>query len=443
MPFSDLSTGVPRLENRGMRPPQSTIRRLSIRLFFLASTVFFVAMLPLRVRAATQQLTSTPQSMRFGVVLLGQSESQTAAFKNVGTTSVTISAVHLTGTEFKMSPLTLPLTLTPGERATVKLTFTPTVVGWTGWPGGTLTITSNASNPTLQLAMGGTGATSAPLAATPSSMSFGELTLGLSSKRSVVLTNPRTTSITLNSMQLTGNEFSVKGPVFPVTLAGGQSTTLNITFAPRWAGNTWGSVFIYGPKLNIPLAGTGTTSGLMSIAPAPLSFGNVTVGTTETQAITMTAKGASVTVSSEASSNSQFVLDGATLPFTIAAGQSKSFNVSFTPKASGTISGSLSFTSNAAISKMAESLVGVGTVDQHSVSLWWNPSTSEAVGYNVYRSTSSSGPYSKINPSLDLNTAYIDGTVASGHTYYYGATAVDSSGKESGLSTPPVKAAIP
>jgi hypothetical protein len=43
------------------------------------------------------------------------------------------------------------------------------------------------------------------------------------------------------------------------------------------------------------------------------------VGTTETQPIMMSAAGSSVTVSSDASSSSQFVLDGATFPFTIAA----------------------------------------------------------------------------------------------------------------------------
>ncbi len=62
----------------------------------------------------------------------------------------------------------------------------------------------------------------------------------------------------------------------------------------------------------------------------------------------MSAAGASVTVSSDTSSSSQFALAGASLPFTIAAGQSASFNVVFTPQSSGAVSGSLSFASNAA-----------------------------------------------------------------------------------------------
>ena len=64
------------------------------------------------------------------------------------------------------------------------------------------------------------------------------------------------------------------------------------------------------------------------------------------------------------------------------------------------------------------------------------------VGYNVYRGGASSGPFKKINSALDANTAYQDSTVVSGHTYYYSATAVDSAGKESSLSTP-VEAVVP
>jgi fibronectin type 3 domain-containing protein len=64
-------------------------------------------------------------------------------------------------------------------------------------------------------------------------------------------------------------------------------------------------------------------------------------------------------------------------------------------------------------------------------------------GYNVYRSTSANGTYSRINSSLDPNAAFTDGTVASGQTYYYAATSVTSSGMESARSTPPVEATVP
>jgi fibronectin type 3 domain-containing protein len=86
-------------------------------------------------------------------------------------------------------------------------------------------------------------------------------------------------------------------------------------------------------------------------------------------------------------------------------------------------------------------MTGTGTPPtQHTVDLTWNASNN-AVGYNVYRGTVSGGPYSVIT-SLDGTTAYTDNTVASGQTYYYVATAVDSNSNESGYSNQ-TQAAIP
>jgi hypothetical protein len=149
-----------------------------------------------------------------------------------------------------------------------------------------------------------------------------------------------------------------------------------------------------------------------------------------------------VTVSSASSSSSQFVLNGASFPLTIPAGQSVSFNVAFTPQSSGTVSGSLAFGSNASSSRTTESLTGAGTVPVYSVNLFWNSST-DVVGYNVYRSAAANGTYSKVNSALQPSTTYTDNTVVSGQTYYYAATSVNSAGQESARSTPPVQAAIP
>jgi hypothetical protein len=71
----------------------------------------------------------------------------------------------------------------------------------------------------------------------------------------------------------------------------------------------------------------------------------------------------------------------------------------------------------------------------HSVSLSWDASTSANVdGYNVYRSTTSGGPYTKLTPSPITVTAYVDSAVTSGQTYYYASTAMDTSNVESGYS---------
>jgi hypothetical protein len=69
----------------------------------------------------------------------------------------------------------------------------------------------------------------------------------------------------------------------------------------------------------------------------------------------------------------------------------------------------------------------------HSASLTWTPSTSSnVVGYNVYRGTASGSP-ARVASGI-ANTLYSDTTVANGQTYSYTATAVDSNGNESARS---------
>jgi len=68
----------------------------------------------------------------------------------------------------------------------------------------------------------------------------------------------------------------------------------------------------------------------------------------------------------------------------------------------------------------------------HFVSLSWTASTSlDIAGYNVYRGSASGGPYTLLNSSLVLGTAFTDSTVAAGQAYYYVCTAVDTNNNES------------
>jgi hypothetical protein len=69
-----------------------------------------------------------------------------------------------------------------------------------------------------------------------------------------------------------------------------------------------------------------------------------------------------------------------------------------------------------------------------SISLSWTRSTStNVVGYNVYRADVAGGTYVKRNSALVTATTYVD-SATSGRTYYYVATAVDSNKLESGYS---------
>jgi Abnormal spindle-like microcephaly-assoc'd, ASPM-SPD-2-Hydin len=420
-----------------MRLPQSSSRPLCFCAVSITLIFALAVAPPLHARQVTNQLVASPSNLRFGLVALGQSESQEVVLANTGETGATISSISVSGSEFSISGTDLPATLGAGQSVALNIIFTPTGVGWTS---GKITVTSNAENPTLEIGTEGTGTKTVALTPAPSSLSFGQVSVGSTTTSSVVVTNTYTSKITINSFSTVGSGFSVSGPSTPMTLGAGQSVTLSVSFTPQAAGMVSGSIFIYGPALSIPLTGTGTMIGQLNISPATLSFGNVDVGSSTTQPSSMTATGGSVTVSSANSSNSQFSIAGISLPVTINAGQSVAFDVVFAPTKTGADSGTLSFSSNAS-GQGGESLSGTGISPTYSVNLSWNGSTSQVSGYNVYRG-SAPGAYSKINSALDPNTAYTDSTVVSGATYYYAATSVNSSGQESTYSAP-IEVAVP
>jgi hypothetical protein len=179
----------------------------------------------------------------------------------------------------------------------------------------------------------------------------------------------------------------------------------------------------------------GNGIGQLAVSPATMSFGNVAVGSNSAQKGMLTAGSSDITVSSAAWNGQGYALSGITFPVTVPAGQGLPFTVTFSPQAAGSAPGSIAFDSNATNSPNTETLTGNGTQQSlHSVALSWNPSTSQVVGYNVYRRVASGGVYAKLNTSVDASTDYTDNSVQSGQTYDYVTTAVDSSNVESGYS---------
>jgi hypothetical protein len=80
-------------------------------------------------------------------------------------------------------------------------------------------------------------------------------------------------------------------------------------------------------------------------------------------------------------------------------------------------------------------ITGTGNTVSHSVTLTWTASTSpNLVGYNIYRSGTSGGPYTKINSAPIAAISFVDTGIQAGQPYDYVVTAVDNSGNESAFS---------
>jgi len=142
-------------------------------------------------------------------------------------------------------------------------------------------------------------------------------------------------------------------------------------------------------------------------------------------------------------SGAGFSDSGLTPPLDLAAGQTTTFSVVFTPTNSGSVTGNANVIGNASNSPTVIALSGSGVQTiAHSTTLTWDPSVSAVVGYNVYRGTASGGPYTALNSSLVSSTTDTDTAVQSGQTYFYVITAVDSNNVESAYSDE-ISATIP
>lgn len=317
--------------------------------------------------AAVNQVIANPTSLNFGNVFVGANNTQPVTITNTGNVNVTLNSAAPLPAGFSIIGLTFPQTLTPGQVFPFSVRFAPAVAGSVS---GSLSIASTAANTPTIIGLQGTGVTpTATLAANPTSIAFGNVFVGANVTQSVTVTNTGNQSVTINTATPTGAGITILGLTVPLTLTAGQSTNFTVRFAPAAAGAVNGNVSLASTASNSPtvitLTGTGVTPTLLlSASPVSFDFGNVAIGSSATQSITLTNTGnQSVTVSALNMTGAAFSITPAvSLPLTLSAGQSSSFTVRFAPTASGGASGSVSAVSNATNSPANVSLAGTGTV---------------------------------------------------------------------------------
>ncbi|HTG26719.1 MAG TPA: DUF1573 domain-containing protein [Methylomirabilota bacterium] len=112
---------------------------------------------PTTVAGSPSTLTANVSSLNFGSTGLASSAQRSVTLTNTGSSSVTISGVSVSGAGFTAGGSASGLTVSPSQTATVSATFTPYTIGSLA---GSLTITSNAINSPVTIALSGTGVSS-------------------------------------------------------------------------------------------------------------------------------------------------------------------------------------------------------------------------------------------------------------------------------------------
>jgi hypothetical protein len=100
-------------------------------------------------------------------------------------------------------------------------------------------------------------------------------------------------------------------------------------------------------------------TGGLTAAPASVTFGNVTIGTSQTQVGTLTNSGSStINITQAAVTGAGFSITGLSLPLALEPGQSATFNVVFNPQSTGSVTGNLAFANDGPTSPMNVGLSG-------------------------------------------------------------------------------------
>lgn len=312
-------------------------------------------------RPAASALTGSP--INFGSVAVGATANGTLTL--TATTALTVTGVS-TSPPFAAT-LTGSKTLATGGTIAIPVTFTPTT---TGGVSGTVTVTTSVGEVGFDLAGAGT---QNGLSANPATLGFGTIPIGGKKTLSVNIENTGTTAATITGSKQPASPFTVVLPANGTVIQPGASLAAAVTYAPTVAQSDSTSFTVTGSTGGVTVALTGTAvsgSSNLALAPNPLVYGPVLVGTSTPKTFILSNTGnINLTVTKAAPPTAPFETANP-LPEGqgIEGGEDLSQDVTFRPTAPGLSTGQYLFGSDDGQGPKAEAVQGVGAVVGNYVS---------------------------------------------------------------------------
>jgi Abnormal spindle-like microcephaly-assoc'd, ASPM-SPD-2-Hydin len=308
---------------------------------------------PLTLNAATSALSLSSTSVAFGTDALNTAITKTVTLTSSGTVALTINGATVSGTGFGDSGISFPVTLNPGQTATLTISFDPSTAGaFTG----SVAISSNATG-TATISLSGTGQAPATLSAL--TCSSGSLTGAGTDACTATLTSAATSATTLS---LASSSSAVTVPASVAIASGAASASFTAT-ATALSSNQTATVTATAGGISKTFALTlNATVPTLTFGSSSVAFGTVSLNTPATQSVTMTSTGtAPITISTGSVSGSGFKLAGATFPMTLNPGQTATLEVQFDPTTAGAATGTVGVGSNCSMGgTMTVALSGTG-----------------------------------------------------------------------------------
>src|SRR5215831_2506463 len=99
----------------------------------------------------------------------------------------------------------------------------------------------------------------------PTSVNFGKVSVGKQSTQSVAISNTGNMPVSITQASFSNPQFSLSGAAFPISMATGQSGTVNVAVTPTAIGNVTGTMTVQGSDGSSPvvvdLSATATAAG--------------------------------------------------------------------------------------------------------------------------------------------------------------------------------------
>ena len=204
-----------------------------------------------------------PDSLAFGEVLLGQSDSLSVCVTNPNADALRISAIDFARSDSNfVTDVALPLTVAGRDSAAIAVRFNPRMRGMIR---DTLRIATGDT--TFSIPLSGRGTQSLPRV-DYDELDFGTVRQGRDSLQTVTVSNDGNIALIISNVMVTGDGFALASAAelpdiaLPDTLNAGDTHAIRVRFAPDMAGDHQGTlrIVLMSETLEIGLSGTGRVS---------------------------------------------------------------------------------------------------------------------------------------------------------------------------------------
>lgn len=286
----------------------------------------------------------TPRSLtdanNFGTVPLGETVSRTFFFYNTGNTSASVHTTlqgnaGLTLAENNCGTLSNPATVVAAGACSITVSWTPNASG--DLAGATLSVDGTFSGGPASTALIGSAVNPQAVLST-TTLDYGNVQLGTTSTKSIVLSNTGADPLTLTAAPT----FSVISGYSAQTNCGamlsvGASCVTNVTFAPQSVKSypsslTFATNSVSNPIQAVTLSGSGQSAlGTLLVTPTSLNFGATVKGGQATAVAALLNTGTVPAALTVGAPNAPYIITGSTCGTSLSPNTSCTVNVAFRP----------------------------------------------------------------------------------------------------------------